>query len=85
MLAEESCKLSKTATIQTSVEKPTTFGVGRESFNKVVSINNFNYVPFDSVEPGPGAYNPIVKSTKKRYSMRPKTTVDSKFFTFLYL
>lgn len=52
--------------------------MGREAYGKVVSANKFNYVPKEVAEPGPGAYSPEKSRTKDRYSMRPKTAVDSK-------
>lgn len=63
----------------------TTFGVGRESFARVVSANKFNYLPYEPSEPGPGAYTPKLIKNKSRYSMRPKTAVDSKFSRFILI
>lgn len=55
----------------------TTFGVGRDKFRNVVSVNKFNYTPFSDKDPGPGWYNPKTPE-KLRYSLRPRTACDSK-------
>jgi len=35
----------------------TSFGSGRDKYNKVVSTNGTNYMPYDPMAPGPGFYN----------------------------
>lgn len=51
---------------EVSQQRPgtTTFGVGRECYKRVVSVNKFNYQPFSPSDPGPGHYKP--KLTIKR-------------------
>ena len=60
-------------------EERTSFGAGRASYNKVVSVSGFNYLPFDLKNPGPGYYNGNITSQKHRYSMRPKTAKERKY------
>ena len=56
---------------------PTTFGVGREAFNNVVSHcpTKHNYQPHDRTLPGPGWYKGSSRNTNKNvsFSMRPRT------------
>jgi hypothetical protein len=56
----------------------TTFGVGRAAFDKVKSNAGCNYEVTDKRLPGPGYYTPSKKEQKDRYTMRPKTTKESK-------
>lgn len=64
-------------------EERTSFGAGRESYNKVVSVSGFNYQPFDVKNPGPGYYDGRLRSQKHRYTMRPKTAKERKFPIFV--
>ena len=61
-----SSRNSRSQMEEVSQQRPgtTTFGVGRESYKRVVSVNKFNYQPFEAADPGPGQYKP--KLTMKR-------------------
>jgi hypothetical protein len=56
----------------------TTFGTGRESYNKVVSHKGCNYEVNDPKVPGPTKYHPLYLSQKDKFTMRPKTVNDCK-------
>ena len=56
----------------------TTFGVGRDAFDHVVSATGFNYQPHDLKIPGPTSYQPSVSRQQHKYSMRPRTTASRK-------
>jgi len=58
----------------------TSFGVGRDAFNHVVSTNGFNYTPFRPELPGPGNYDPVKYNVHPKWSMRPRTVKNRKFF-----
>ena len=61
--------------------RTSTFMAPRSAYNKVVSQSNFNYLPFEEKDPGPGYYSPDTLSSKKsasKFTMRPKTTKHCK-------
>ena len=82
--AEQSMRLMKAYgrlhTEQSPDTKATSFGVGREAFDKVVSPSKHNYQPHDRSLPGPGYYQPLAKQidVNLKYTMRPQTRKDRK-------
>lgn len=45
-----------------AVRSETSFGAGREAYNKVVGANKYNHQQFDPALPGPGFYTPRIHS-----------------------
>ena len=62
---------------------PSSFGAGRSSYQKVVSITGYNYQPHDPNVPGPGHYQQASSSSRAKYSMRPRTSKNRKQNLFL--
>ena len=72
--------MSRNSSVSSRQVEQTTFGVGRDAYNNVVSANQFNHVPFKTREPGPATYTPDRPlKGRKSCTMRPKTAIDSKF------